>query len=119
MLFNSDQDQRLLSESLKRADDLPSTISSLGYIIDNHSPFALYIATKDRKDCSWIFDPQLVCHMLGGINNYNSVFESMFVTPEERKVGIIMFVMRKTGPLISLRLEEQLLVNIYDELKSL
>lgn len=117
MLFSSDQDQRLLSESLKRADDIGSMIKSLGHVIENHSPFALYIATKDRMDCSWIFDPELVCYMLGGKETYDVAFNSMFTTPQEREVGIAMFVMRKVGPLISLRLEEELLINIYDELR--
>ncbi len=118
MLFNSDQDQHLLSETLKRVDSIPTVVNSLDYIIKHHSPFALYIATKDRQDCSWIFDPEVVCYMLGGIDYYNSVFESMFVTPQEQEVGIIMFVLRKTGPLISYRLEEELLINVNKELKS-
>jgi hypothetical protein len=88
-------------------------------VIENHSPFALYIATKDRMDCSWIFDPELVCYMLGGKQTYDVAFNSMFLTDEERKVGIAMFVMRKVGPLISLRLEEELLINVYDELRVL
>lgn len=117
MLFSSDQDQYLLSETLKKTDDLPSVMESLEFVIDNHSPFSLYIATRDRSDCSWIFDPEMVCYMLGGRENYDIAFNSMFTTQEEREIGIAMFVMRKTGPLISLRLEEELIVNVYDELK--
>ena len=117
MLFSSDQDQHLFSEALKKADDIPSLVDSLGFVIKNHTPFALYIATKDRMDCSWIFDPELVYHMLGGEHSYRAAFDSMFVTKGEREVGVAMFVMRKVGPLLSLRLEEELLINVCDELR--
>jgi hypothetical protein len=57
--------------------------------------------------------------MLGGEQYYEATFNSLFVTKEEREVGIAMFVLRKVGPTISLRLEEELLVNVYNELRSL
>lgn len=119
MLFNSKKDQYLLFESLRKTGDVPQLIDSLGYVLNNHSPFSLYVATKDRSDCMWIFDPKIVTYMLGGAENYNVVFDSMFQTPEEKEVGIIMFVMKKTGPLVSLRLEEELISNVIVDLKSM
>lgn len=119
MIFNSNKDQYLLFESMRKSGDIPSLIDSLGYVIENHSPFSLYIATKDRSDCLWIFDPKIVTYMLGGNDNYNAVYDSMFKTTKEREVGIAMFVMKKTGPLVSLRLEEELIVNVMDDLKKL
>lgn len=98
---------------------MPALIDSLGYVADKHSPFSLYIATKDRSDCLWIFDPKIVTYMLGGNDNYNAAFDSMFKTPQEKEVGVAMFVMKKTGPLISLRLEEELIKNIIRDLKKL
>jgi hypothetical protein len=104
---------------MRKSGDIPSLIDSLGYVVKNHSPFSLYIATKDRSDCLWIFDPKIVTYMLGGADNYKVVFDSMFKTSEERDVGIIMFVMKKTGPLVSLRLEEELIANVIRDLKKL
>jgi hypothetical protein len=117
MLFNSAKDRHLLFESLKRTGDVPFMISALSYVIENHSPFSLYVATRDRSDCLWIFDPKVVLYMLGGEVNYKAVFDSMFLTEEEKSVGVIMFVMKKTGPLISLRLEEELLLEVSRDLK--
>lgn len=119
MIFNSTKDQHLLFESLKRTGDTPQLIDSLGFVLKNHSPFSLYVATKDRSDCMWIFDPKIVTYMLGGVDNYNIVFESMFQTPKEKEVGIAMFVMKKIGPLVSLRLEEELISNVIADLKLL
>lgn len=119
MLFNSTKDQYLLFESLRKTGDIPQIVDSLEFVLKNHSPFSLYIATKDRSDCLWIFDPKIVTYMLGGSENYNIVFESMFKTPKEKEVGIVMFVMKKIGPLVSLRLEEELIDNVITDLKSL
>ncbi len=117
MLFNSEKDQYLLFETLKKTGNTSQIIDSLGFVLDNHSPFSLYVATRDRSDCMWIFDPKIVTYMLGGVDNYNVVFESMFQTPREKEVGIIMFVMKKVGPLVSLRLEEELIGNVINDLK--
>lgn len=118
MMFNSGEEQYLLSESFKKAGNLPMAIRALDYVVQNHSPFSLYIATKDRSDCTWIFDPNIVCYMLGGIDNYKAVFDSMFVTEREKQVGIVMFVMKKVGPLVSVRFEEELIKNVIRDLKA-
>lgn len=119
MLFNSNKDQYLLFESMRKSGDIPSLVDSLEYVVKNHSPFSLYIATKDRSDCLWIFDPKIVTYMLGGLDNYKAVFDSMFKTSQEKNVGVAMFVMKKVGPLISLRLEEELILNVISDLKKL
>lgn len=118
MMFNSEKERKLLSESLKKSGDIPMMIRALDYVIENHSPFSLYIATKDRRDCTWIFDPKIVFYMLGGVENYNAVFDSMFLTEREKEAGIIMFVMRKVGPLVSVRFDEQFINNVLRDLKN-
>lgn len=116
MIFNSGEEQRLLSESFRKAGNVNMAIKALDYVVENHSPFSLYVATKDRSDCTWIFDPKVVCYMLGGRDNYEAVFDSMFITEQERRVGIVMFIMRKVGPLVSIRFEEDLIKNVIKDL---
>lgn len=116
MNLNSKEEKETLKQSLKNTRDVEDTIKCLEYIIENGTPFALYIATLDRTNFTWIFDPELVYEMIGGESKYDKVFDSLFPSDEEREKCVIFFIMSKVGPFISVRVEIEMLREIVDEL---
>lgn len=116
MSINSEQEKESLKASLKNTENLQETLECLEYILKHKTPFALYVATADRTNCLWIFDPQTVYGMVGGEDKYNSIYNSLFTTEEDRSVGLIFFIFRKVGPLYSIRVDTDLINEIIDEL---
>lgn len=116
-MFNSESEKQALTDSLKNSGDLTGVIESLYYVAQNHTPFALYVATADRSNCTWIFDPGMVYDMLGGQDIHDKTFRAVFTDHIERREGILFYVLRKIGPAISIRLSEDTIRQVIDELE--
>lgn len=116
MSLNPEQEKQSLKESFRNTENLNETLQCLEYILKNHTPFALYIATADHSNCMWIFNPQVIYDMLGGEDQYNKIFDSLYQTEEERQTGIVFFVFKKVGPLYSVKIDVELIDEIINEL---
>lgn len=120
MSLNSDQEKKSLKDSLKNIDNPLEVIESLEQVLEYKTPFALYIATADRTNCSWIFDQQTIYRMLGGEYHYRVVFDSLFPTPEDKELGVVFLILRKVGPLYAVRVGvetiDEIINELYDEL---
>lgn len=119
MGLNSEQEKNSLRESLKNTSDLNQTIFCLECVLKYKTPFALYIATADKTNCSWIFDKDVVYGMLGGEDKYKTIQNSM--DPEtDGDAEIIFFIFKKVGPLYAIRVDietiEEIINELYDEL---
>jgi hypothetical protein len=116
-MFNTDHEREVLAQSLRKSGDIDNVLESLYYVAQNHTPFALYIATADRSSCMWIFDPDTVYEMLGGEDIHNKTFRSVFTDDIERGNGILFYVLRKVGPAIVIRLSEDTIRSVIDSLE--
>jgi hypothetical protein len=115
-VFNTEHEKEILADSLKRSGDPESIVYCLETVANNHSPFALYIATKDRSSCTWIFDPDTVYEMIGGKDIHDKTFRSLFTNDIERREGILFYILRKIGPIISVRVSEKTILDVIDYL---
>lgn len=116
MTLNSDSEKKALKESLKNTVDLQETLGCLEKVLADRTPFALYVATADRSDCMWIFDPQTVYQMIGGEGKYIQIFDTLFPTEEDKSVGVVFFILKKVGPIYSIRVDIELIDSIIEEL---
>jgi hypothetical protein len=116
MSFNTEEEKKALRDSLKNTENLHETLECLEHILHHRTPFALYVATADRSDCTWIFDPDIIYEMMGGEDKYNHVFNSLFETEEDRASGIVFLIFRKVGPIYSVRVELELINDLVEEL---
>lgn len=117
-MFNTEHEKEILADSLKRSGDPESIVYCLETVANNHSPFALYIATKDRSNCTWIFDPDTVYEMIGGKDIHDKTFRSLFINDIEKREGILFYILRKIGPIISVRVSEKTILDILEDLES-
>lgn len=113
-MFNTSDEKHILAESLVQGNDQDKVVKSLDYILDNHTPFALYIATADRTNCMWVFDPSTVYDMLGGKDIHDKTFRSVFSEGWERDSGILFYVLRKVGPVVVIRFTENSIKDVKD-----
>ena len=97
-----------------RASEFTKILEHLERILNTKDPFALYIATADKSNCSWIFDKKTLCSMLGGEANYLAIENQIAKDSEEDFV--LFFILKKVGPLYSIRLEVEFLNEVLDEL---
>lgn len=120
MSLNSEQEKKSLKDSFKNTADLGKMLKCLEAVLEYRSPFALYVATADQADCSWIFEADMVYQMVGGEHNYRDVFKSLFATKLEQETGIAFFVLKKVGPLYAVRVDietlDEIINELYDEL---
>ena len=100
-VFNTAEEKNVLAKSLRQSKDVGSVVECLDYVIENHTPFGLYIATEDKNNCMWIFDPEALYDMLGGKDIHDKTFRSVFDPGYEREHGILFYVLRKVGPIIA------------------
>lgn len=114
---NSESEKQVLIKSLMRSKDREGVIESLNYVLEHHTPFALYIATADRSNCMWVFDPDTVYDMLGGQDIHTKTFRSLFQDDIERSNGILFYVLNKTGPAIVVRLYEETILDVLESLE--
>lgn len=115
-MFNTEQEKEILADSLRRSGDRDSVILCLETVVNNHTPFALYIATKDRSNCTWIFDPDTVYEMIGGEDIHDKTFRSVFTDDIERGQGILFYVLRKVGPAMVIRLSDTSLRDVLESI---
>ena len=116
MSLNSEQEKNSLKESLKNTDDLNQTVFCLECILKYKTPFALYVATADRSDCTWIFDPEVIYSMLGGEDKYTQIYSTLLLTEEEQSSEVLFFIFKKVGPLYSVRVGTDIINEIVNEL---
>ena len=116
MNFNTEEEKQALKHSLLNTEDLKETLECLEVVLISRTPFALYVATADRSDCTWIFDPETIYQMVGGEKKYNEIKDSILTTEEEKSVGVIFFIFKKVGPLYSIRVDIDLIDEIVNEL---
>jgi hypothetical protein len=117
-VFNTDHEREVLAQSLRNSGDIDGVLESLYYVAQNHTPFALYVATADRSSCMWIFDPDTVYEMLGGEDIHTKTFRSLFTDGYEQDNGILFYVLRKVGPAITIRLSEDTIRSVIDSLET-
>lgn len=119
MGLNSEQEKQSLKESLKNTEDLDQTLLCLECILEYKTPMALYIATADRSDCTWIFDADMIYSMLGGERKYKDIYKTLFTseTEDESEAGILFFIFKKVGPFYSIRIDLQTIEEIVEDLK--
>jgi len=116
MNFNTEEEKEALKRSLLNTENLNETLECLEQILINRTPFALYIATADRSDCMWIFDPGTVYEMVGGEKKYKDIYEEMFSSKDDESIGVIFFILKKVGPLYSIRLDIEVIEEVIEEL---
>ena len=107
----------LLLECFRKVGNRSLILDKIDEVIGNHNPISLYIATKDRQDCLFIFDPQTTYYMLGGREVYDRAFEMLFTTFDDKKSGIILFILRKIGPFLLVKMSDKDLEEMWLDLK--
>jgi hypothetical protein len=65
-VFNTESEKSVLVQSLRRTSDPESAKRSLEIVVEKQTPLAFYIATADKSNCMWLFNPTSVYDMLGG-----------------------------------------------------
>jgi hypothetical protein len=116
--LNTPEEKSILAESLSLTQDREAVLESLRYIADNRTPFALYIATKDRSNVMWVFDPDTVYEMLGGEDIHDKTFRSVFPDHNERQDGILFYVLTKTSPIVVIKLGLETICWLIENLES-
>lgn len=116
MNFNSKEEKEALRASLLNTENLQDTLECLERVLIDRTPFALYVATADRSDCIWIFDPDTIYEMVGGQAKYSQVRDEILVSEEDKAVGVIFFILKKVGPLYSIRLDIDVIDEIINEI---
>ena len=118
-MFNTEHEKEILAQSLSESRDREGVVQCLAYILEHHTPFALYIATADRSNCMWIFDPDTVYEMLGGEDIHDKTFRTVFTDDIERREGILFYVLQKVGPAIVVRLSHETVLDVLVELETI
>lgn len=118
MYPNTPEEKNILSKSLGKTQDREGVLESLRFVADNRTPFALYIATKDRSNVMWIFDPETVYGMLGGEDIHDKTFRSVFSDHNDRQDGILFYVFTKTTPVVVVQLSLETICWLIDDLEA-
>lgn len=122
MESNRELEKSSLKQSFKSAGPINDVVYCLEQVLKNKTPFALYIATLDKSDCIWIFDPSTIYEMLGGEKEYKKIkasFDSNLPS-EESGCFVLFIIMKKINPhyviKIDLDIIEEIISELYDEL---
>jgi hypothetical protein len=115
-MFNTESEKDILTKSLRGTGDVKAAVNSLEFVIENHTPFALYIATADRSLCTWVFDPDTIYDMLGGKDIHDKTFRKIFTSGLEREQGVLFYILNKIGPVTTIRLSISSLREVLDQL---
>ena len=113
--LNTPEEKNILAKSLGRTEDREGVLESLRFIADNRTPFALYIATKDRSNVMWIFDPETVYEMLGGEDIHEKTFRSACSGEQDR---ILFYILTKTSPITVIKLNIETVCWLIDTLEA-
>ncbi len=81
-------------------------------LVENE-PIGLYIATEDQSDITWIFGREEVGRMLGGDEALDSITEQLLPSPKDRREGVVFAILKKVGPLYAVRLEKEVLEEVF------
>jgi len=81
--------------------------------IKENGPIALYVATKDKSDITWLFDKQEIALMLGGDDALKSITNQLLPTEKDKQEGMVFVIFKKIGPLYSIRLEKAVLEEVF------
>jgi len=109
-MFENPQDRKKIKsifENLSR--DEKELTPMFKKIAQEGGPIALYVATKDNSDITWMFDKDDISEMLGGRDTLDSVTDQLLPTEKDKEEGIIFVIFKKIGPLYSVRLERAIL----------
>ena len=109
-MFENPQDRKKIKsifENLYR--DEKELVPMFKKIVREGGPIALYVATKDNSDITWMFDKDEISEMLGGKDALDSVTDQLLPTKKDKEEGIIFVIFKKIGPLYSVRLEKAIL----------
>ena len=117
-MFNTDAEINVLAESLKNSGDVGGVLESLHYVLEHHTPFGLYIATADRSNCMWLFDPPTLYEMLGGQDIHDKTFRSVFIDDEEKSNGVLFYVLKKVGAVIVVKLSTETVREVINKLET-
>lgn len=117
-MFNTDSEINVLVESLKNSGDVEGVLESLYYVLENHTPFGLYIATADRSNCMWLFDPPTLYEMLGGQDIHDKTFRSVFTDEDERSNGVLFYVLKKVGAVVVVKLSVDTVREVINKLET-
>ena len=88
---------------------IPSFKKSL---IENE-PIGLYIATEDQSDITWLFGKEDIAPMLGGYDALKDITDQLLPSDRDKKEGIVFAVLKKVGPLYAVRLEKDVLSEVF------
>lgn len=116
-MFNTEEEKHVLTECLRRSGNVKDAIDSIDRVLAKGTPFALYIATLDKSNCMWIFDENTLYEMLGGVDIHKKTFSSIFEEEWERESGVLLYVMRKVGPIVAVRLSKKFLTDVRNSLE--
>ena len=114
----SENEENILTESFLKSNDKTGIVESLRYILDYRTPFALYIATLDRSNTMWIFDPDMVYDMLGGEDIHSKTFRTLFPSLTDRQTGVLFYVLDKISPTTVTRVELKTICGVIKKLNS-
>lgn len=103
-MSNTPEEKRILAEFLKRAQDKEGVEDCLRFISANKTPLALYIATKDKSNVMWIFDPSTIYEMLGGEDIHEKTFRSLFSEEEDKENYVLFYIFTKTSPIVVIKI---------------
>jgi hypothetical protein len=81
--------------------------------LEDGGPIGLYVATKDQKDITWLFDEKEIALMLGGEDALISVTSQLLPTKEDKEDGVLFVIFKKVGPIYSIRIERAVLEEVF------
>tara|TARA_Y100000389_G_scaffold203611_1_gene252679 strand:+ start:4907 stop:5254 length:348 start_codon:yes stop_codon:yes gene_type:complete len=79
----------------------------------NNEPIGLYIATEDQSDITWLFGTEDIAPMLGGDDTLKNITDQLLPSEEDKKEGVVFAVLKKVGPLYAIRLEKDVLSEVF------
>jgi hypothetical protein len=116
MNFNTEEEREALKLSLIKSGELDKTLFCLEVVLSQRTPFALYVATQDKSNCTWIFDAQMIYEMLGGKEKYLASRDSLLKTEEEKSSSVLFFVLNKVGPFYAVKMNIEIIEDLINEL---
>jgi hypothetical protein len=82
-------------------------------VLEDGGPIGLYVATKDQKDITWLFDEKEIALMLGGDDALISITNQLLPTEEDKREGVLFVVFKKVGPIYSIRIQRSVLEEVF------
>lgn len=113
-MFENPKDRAKIKNIFKNISDVEKElVPKFKFALKNSNPIALYIATKDQNDITWLFDYKEIALMLSGEDSLESVTEQLLPTPQDKKDGLVFVIFKKVGPIYAIRLEKAILEEVF------